>query len=327
MFRLGDYVEVFAGEQKGRSGYMQGVHDPVLIDILQGAASKGVGQIEVHRNSVAIITPPQIAHTMVESPEEISWQMWMGKVPWMGLHVFVLPAIENSKKCPVDYMAARFHANTDQANDHKGKIGTVLDVNIDQTLYSGLRVYVCLEQNYSSSHAFPEVWLDYNEVVEETPVMPPHKRPSKDSGTGNTWDITVPEPPDPRTFHWSRDPQLAQHQLQVNIEGKSQPQKALLELSGTRCNIKIMFRTTLTNVLNLAGVTPVEPTGSKPVLWTVQQITLGQDKHDLLVGEAFDIPNCNLCQAADTQKMLDVNFQWAQSIREEPIKLKKKRKV
>ncbi|KAK0220526.1 hypothetical protein IW262DRAFT_1297582 [Armillaria fumosa] len=286
----GDYVEVFAGEQKGRSGYVQGVHNPVLIDVLQGAASKGVGQIGVHRNSVAIIAPLQIAHTVVKSPEEISWRMWMCKVPWVGLHVFMLPAIENSKKHPVNYMAARFHANTDQANNHKGKIGTVLDVNIDQTLYSGLRVYVCLEQNYNSSHAFSEI-----SPPPPRPVTPLHERPSEDSGTGNTWDITVPEPPDPRTFHWSRDPWLAQHQLQVNIERKSQPQKALLELSGTRCNIKIMFRTTLTNVLNLAGVTPVEPTvcdfhhwviikgphiskyihgihyvqGSKPILWIV----------------------------------------------------------
>ncbi|KAK0223275.1 hypothetical protein IW262DRAFT_1295097 [Armillaria fumosa] len=183
--------------------------------------------------------------------------------------------------------------------------------------------------------------------------MPPHERPSEDRGTGNAWDSTVPEPPDPSTIHWSRDPRLAQHQLRVNIPGKSQPQKVLLELSGTRCNIKIIFRTTLTEVLNVAGVTPVEPTvcdfhcwviikghhvgkyvwgirymqGTKPILWTVRQITLVQDEHDLLVGEAFDIPNCDLCQAADTQKTLDTNFQWAQSIREEPIKPKKQRKV
>ncbi|KAK0223276.1 hypothetical protein IW262DRAFT_1458278 [Armillaria fumosa] len=168
MFHLGDYVEVFAGEHKGRSGFVQGIHDPVLVDILQGTASKGVGQIEVHCNSVAVVTPPQNTHTLVNSPEEISRRMQTGKVPWIGLHVLVLPAVERPKKRPLDLMAATLHASTDHANKHKGKIGTVLDVNIDQTLDSGLRVYVRLEQNYSSSHAFPEIWLDYNEVVEET---------------------------------------------------------------------------------------------------------------------------------------------------------------
>ncbi|KAK0207416.1 hypothetical protein IW262DRAFT_1302761 [Armillaria fumosa] len=271
---LGDYVEVFTGEHKSWSGYMQGVHNPVLIDVLQGAASKGVG------------------------------------VPWVGLHALVLPAIKKSKKHPLNSMATMLHMHIDQANDHKGKIRTVLDVNIDQTLDSGLR-------------------LDYGEVVEEMPTMPLHEGPSKDHGTGNTWDVTVPEPPDPRTLHWSMDTWLAQHQLRVNIEGKSQPQKVLLELSGAQCNMKIMFQATLTNVLHLADITPVKPTGphvgkyvcgihyvqgTKPILWTVHQIMLVQDEHDSLVGEAFNIPNCDLCQVADSQETLDVNFhntfQW-----------------
>ncbi|KAK0215559.1 hypothetical protein IW262DRAFT_1465253 [Armillaria fumosa] len=382
MFHLGDYVEVFAGEHKGRSGFMQGIHDPVLVDILQGAASKGVGQIEVHHNSVAAVTPLQNTHTLVDSPEEISWRMRTGKVPWMGLHVLVLPAVERPKKRPLDLMAATLHASTDHANKHKGKIGTVLDVNIDQTLDSGLRVTglplhfyqpLCHDQeSFLPSLQYRRAWKEELNVLHgqafaatigqrlqrispppPRPAMPLHERPSEDHGTGNVWDSTAPEPPDPSTIHWSRDPRLAQHQLRVNIPGKSQPQKVLLELSGARCNIKIIFRTTLTEVLNVAGVTPVEPTvhdfhrwviikghhvgkyvqgirymqGTKPILWTVHQITLVQDEHDLLVGEAFDIPNCDLCQAADTQKTLDTNFQWAQSIREEPIKPKKQRKA
>ncbi|KAK0215113.1 hypothetical protein IW262DRAFT_1300340 [Armillaria fumosa] len=324
---LGDYVEVSAGEYKGRTGYVQGTHNPVLMDILEGATSTGVG------------------------------------IPWLGLQVLVLPAIDHSKKCPLNLMAVTLHVNTGQANDHKGKIGTVLDVNIDQTLDSGLRVYVRLEQNYSSSHAFPEIWLDYNEVVEEMMGLPLcFYQPLRHDQEAflpslqyrrNVWDTTAPEPPDPSTIHWSRDPWLAQHQLWVNIPGKSQSQKVLLELSGTRCNMKIMFRTTLTEVLNLAGVTPLEPTvhdfhrwviikgphvgqyvrgicyvqGTKPILWTVHEITLVQDKHDSLVGKAFNILSGDLYQVADTQHTLDINYQWAQSICEEPIKPKKQRKA
>ncbi|KAK0207493.1 hypothetical protein IW262DRAFT_1302703 [Armillaria fumosa] len=315
IFHLGDYVEVFAGEHKGRSGYVQGLHDPVLIDVLEGAASKGVGQIEVHCNSVVIVTQPQIGNTLAGSPEGISQRMWTGKVPWLGLHVIVLPA-KNSKKQPLDSMATTLHVHVDQVNDHKGKIGTILDVNIDQTLDSGLRVYI---------------WLDYDEVIEETtglplrfyqplghnqqaflpslpyrrarkeehnvlqgqafaaiigqrlqwespppprPTTPPHEGSSTDHGTGNAWDVAALELPDPRTLHWSRDPQLAQ-----------------------------------------PGVTPLEPTVHDFHCWViikghhvVQQITLGQDEHDSLVGKAFEVANCDLCEAADSQKTLDINF-------------------
>ncbi|KAK0229522.1 hypothetical protein EDD85DRAFT_794007 [Armillaria nabsnona] len=45
--------------------------------------------------------------------------------------------------------------------------------------------------------------------------------------------------------------------------------------------------------------------GSKPVLWTVQEITLAEHEHDSLI---------DLCQVADSQQTLDINNQWAQIV-------------
>ncbi len=115
--------------------------------------------------------------------------------------------------------------------------------------------------------------------------------------------------------------------------------------------MKLIFRTTVTDIHNVMGVMPLEPTmrdfhcwmviygphigkhvhgiryvqGSKPVLWTVQEITLAEHEHDSLTGKAFNVHNTDLCQVADSQKTLDINNQWAQSICKAPTKLKKRK--
>ncbi len=113
-----------------------------------------------------------------------------------------------------------------------------------------------------------------------------------------------------------------------------------------------MFRMTLTDVGSLTSVNPVElmvqdfhrwvvihgahigkyirgicyVQGSKPILWTVWEITLAKHEHNSLIGEAFNVHNTDLCQVADSQETLDINNQWAQGIREAPTKLKKGKK-
>ncbi len=139
--------------------------------------------------------------------------------------------------------------------------------------------------------------------------------------------------------------------MQVNVPDKSQPQKVRLDLSGDGCTMKLIFRTTVTDVHNVMGVMPLKPTvcnfhhwmviygphigkyvhsihyvqGSKPVLWTVREITLAENEHDSLEGEEFNVHNTDLCQVVDSQQTLDIDNQWAQSICKAPMKLKKRK--
>ncbi|SJL10755.1 uncharacterized protein ARMOST_14149 [Armillaria ostoyae] len=393
-FGLGDYVEVVGGDLRGRHGFVLDVSDDIYIDVMEGHYSQGVRDLQVHRNLAKVISPPTTSNSFALSPEEMAKRMHTGRVPWQGLHILILPSTTLSKKRHFDQLEKSSHLGH-EADVHKGKIGKVLDVGINQATASGLSVYVRLEQSYSAVHAYRDIWVDYDEVVEETTGLPlrlyqpldqsqaaflpsqeyrcarkeqenilactpPHEGSSEDLGTGNAWDITASEPPalsESSSYklvlsHWSEHPALAQQELRVNIPGKSQPQKIRLDLSGTRCIMKIKFRTTLVDVGNWKSVTPVEPTvrdyhrwvvirgdhvgmyahgvryvqGSKPILWMVQEIKCVDNEHDLLIGEVFDILNTDLCQVADSQQTLDINAQWACSIQEEPTKVKNKNK-
>ncbi len=116
--------------------------------------------------------------------------------------------------------------------------------------------------------------------------------------------------------------------------------------------MKLVFRTMVTDIDNVMGVTPLEPTvrdfhcwmviygphigkyvrgihyvqGSKPVLWTVREIALAEHEHNSLIGKAFNVRNTELCQVADSQQTFDINNQWAQSVCKAPIKLKRAKK-
>ncbi len=87
-------------------------------------------------------------------------------MPWHGLRILVLPSTAQSKKQCLDQLEKTSHLGR-EADVHKGKIGTVLDVGINQLTASGLSVCVCLEQNYCAVHGYQEIWVDYDEVVEE----------------------------------------------------------------------------------------------------------------------------------------------------------------
>ncbi|SJL15312.1 uncharacterized protein ARMOST_18805 [Armillaria ostoyae] len=415
-FGLGDYVEVVGGDLRGRHGFVLDVSNDIYIDVMEGHYSQGVRDLRVHHNLAKVISPPTTSNSFALSPEEIAKRMHTGRVPWQGLHILILPSTTLSKKRRFDQLEKSSHLGH-EADVHKGKIGKVLDVGINQATASGLSVYVHLEQSYSAVHAYRDIWVDYDKVVEETMGLPLrlyqpldqsqaaflpsqeyrcarkeqenisrgqrlasevtlrlrrtsppppractplHEGSSEDLGTGNAWDVTAPEPPAPSESssyklvlsHWSEHPAFAQRELRVNIPGKSQPQKIQLDLSGTGCIMKIKFRTTLVDVGNWKSMTPVEPTvrdyhrwvvirgdhvgmyargvryvqGSKPILWTVQEIKCVDNEHDLLIGEVFDILNTDLCQVADSQQTLDINAQWAHSIREEPTKVKNKNK-
>ncbi len=97
--------------------------------------------------------------------------MHIGRVPWQGLHVLVLPATAEARKQRFDLLdqtsSLRTDLNSGAADVHKGKVRTVLDVGINQPTASGLTVCVHLEQSYSVVHAYRDIWLDYDEVVEE----------------------------------------------------------------------------------------------------------------------------------------------------------------
>ncbi|KAK0457940.1 uncharacterized protein EV420DRAFT_1764465 [Desarmillaria tabescens] len=412
IFQLGDYVEVVGGEFCGRHGFVQDVGDAIFIDVMEGQYSKSVREMLIHRNSATIISLPTTSNNFAVSPEEIARRMYTGRVPWQGLRILVLSATAESRKRHFNLLDTTSRPGTGgqshSADIHKGKVGKVLDVGVNQTTASRLRVCIRLEQSYSAVHNYRDIWVDYNEVVEETTGLPlrfyqllhqsqlaflpsreyrrmrkeheniargqllaaqvalrlqrtspspprsttpPHEGTSEDLGTGNAWDVTAPDPPDPAMYHWSRHPALNQRELQVNIQGKSQPQKVRLEPSGAKSIMKVIFRTTLTEVRDLTRVTPLQPTvcdfhrwvviqgphigkyvrgicyvqGSNPILWTVREITCAEHGHDLLVGEPFNVHNTDLCQAADSQATLDINNQWAQSIREAPMKLKKRK--
>ncbi|KAK0197658.1 hypothetical protein F5146DRAFT_1130531 [Armillaria mellea] len=166
-YELGNYVEVVGGEMRGRHGFVQGVNDENFIDIMEGHSSKGQRDLLVHRNLARIIPPPTVSNTFVLPPEEMAKKMHTGPVPWHRIQILVLPAAAQSKKRRFDHLNKPSHLGR-EADVHKGKVGTVLDVGINQATASGLSVCVRLEQTYSAVHAYQAVWVDYDEVVEET---------------------------------------------------------------------------------------------------------------------------------------------------------------
>ncbi|KAK0437468.1 hypothetical protein EV421DRAFT_1738939 [Armillaria borealis] len=168
-YQLGDYVEVVGGEMQGRHGFVQGVDDENFINIMEGHYSQGVREMTVHRNLSRIISPPTRSSSFGLSPEEMAKRMHTGRVPWQGLCVLVLPSTGQSKKQCFDQLE-KLSSLSHEADVHKGKIRTVLDVGINQVMASGLRICVHLEQNYSAVHTYRDIWVDYDKVVEETYV-------------------------------------------------------------------------------------------------------------------------------------------------------------
>lgn len=104
--------------------------------------------------------------------------MHTGRVPWQGLHVLILPSTVQSKKQHFDQLE-KLSSLGHEADVHKGKIRTVLDVGINQAMVSRLRICVCLEQNYSAVHTYRDIWVDYNKVIEETYVHRFHHHQDK----------------------------------------------------------------------------------------------------------------------------------------------------
>ncbi len=93
--------------------------------------------------------------------------MHTGTVPWHGLRILVLPSTAQLKKRRLQDQLEKTSHLSREADVHKGKIGTVLDVGINQATASGLSVCVRLEQTYCAVHGYQDIWVDYDEVVEE----------------------------------------------------------------------------------------------------------------------------------------------------------------
>ncbi len=132
----------------------------------------------VHHNLSRIISPPTRPSSFGLSPEEMAKRMHTGRVPWQGLCVLVLPSTVQSKKRWFDQLEKPSSLSR-EADVHKGKIGTVLDVGINQAMVSRLRICVRLEQNYSAVHTYRDIWVDYDEVIEETYVHRFHHHQDK----------------------------------------------------------------------------------------------------------------------------------------------------
>ncbi|KAK0463434.1 hypothetical protein IW261DRAFT_1575630 [Armillaria novae-zelandiae] len=256
-FRVNNCVKFLSEDNRGSLGCVQCIDDVVAIDVL--ILPENTKEINVWRNAVALTNPPKAFAAL--APEK----MYTGKTPWQGINVIVLPS-NNSR--------------VTTAHLYKGQVGTVLDVLLKQPGLSSLRVCVRLLQTYRAASGFTDVWLDYDEVVEETTglplrgneqknvergqvlahelaeqlqrklpppprsVTPPYAGPSEDSGTGSAWD---PSAPDPVRSHWYQHPVLAQRDLRVNMLGKTQPQKHI-------------FRTVSEEILTPSTtIKPVEP--------------------------------------------------------------------
>ncbi len=110
--------------------------------------------MQVYHNSARLISPPTMSDTFTISPYEIAQQMHTSRMPCQGLHILVLPATTKSRKQCFDLLSqiSSLHTDlkSDAANAHKGKIGKVLDIGINQMTASGLIVCVCLKQGYSA---------------------------------------------------------------------------------------------------------------------------------------------------------------------------------
>ncbi|KAK0501114.1 hypothetical protein EDD18DRAFT_1102066 [Armillaria luteobubalina] len=158
IFQSGDYVKVVGGDFRGRHGLVKNICHEYFINIIEGE-----GSIGVQNNSSA-----DNFSESVTSPQEIAQQMYMGGIPWQGLHVLVMPATKELRK--------HGHINTKMglhiSDVHKEKVGTVLDILVNQQTASGLRVCICLEQSVNAVYAYPNIWVDYDEVVEEITGLP-----------------------------------------------------------------------------------------------------------------------------------------------------------
>ncbi|KAK0492693.1 hypothetical protein EDD18DRAFT_1108698 [Armillaria luteobubalina] len=315
-FNLGDYVEVVGGEYAGCLGYVQDIVDTVGIEVLE---------ITVHRNCAKVFTISRPEHTPIETNEDLSPLMCTDTVPWKGIHILILRTDSEMRDSYLDdtnRTTSDRHGPYVQADSYKGKVSTVVDMSINQAGISGLKVCVRLDQNYSVTHAWPEIWLDYHQVVEEKSTTPPFSGPSEDYGTGNAWDVTAPNVPP----HWSEHLALAERELRVNIPKKSQPQKIKLGVS-SEPTVRDYHRWVVIMGAHIGkcvhGIRYVQ--GSKPIQWTVREIIMAEDDHDSFVGEAFDVRNSELCQMTDSQRTLDLNHQWAQTVCDEPVRIKKRK--
>ena len=173
--------------------------------------------MRVHRNLVKVISPPTTSNSFTLSPEEMAKQMHTGRVPWQGLHILILPSTTLSKKRCFDQLEKLSHLGH-EANEHKGKIGKVLDIGINQATASGLSVCVRLEQSYSAVHAYRDIWVDYDEVVEETyDILFQY---IKDNLT-NLASISGRDYPYDCTSHWTKVRQLSYPHRSIAVHARS----------------------------------------------------------------------------------------------------------
>ncbi|KAK0224197.1 hypothetical protein IW262DRAFT_1459249 [Armillaria fumosa] len=112
-------------------------------------------KINVWRNSVTSTNPPKAFAAL--APDKITDRMYTGETPWRGVNVIVLPSNDRS---------------VTTAHTYKGQVGTVLDILLKQLGPSGIRVCVHLSRTYRAAGGFADIWLDYDEVVEESTGLP-----------------------------------------------------------------------------------------------------------------------------------------------------------
>ncbi|KAK0494662.1 hypothetical protein EDD18DRAFT_1355404 [Armillaria luteobubalina] len=373
-FRVGEFVKILSGDNQGKLGCVQCIDDAVALDIL--VWPDNTREINVWRNSVASTNSPKAFAAL--APDKITDRMYTGETPWQDVNVIVLPSNDRS---------------VTTAHAYKGQVGTVLDVLLKQLRPSGIRVCVRLSRTYRAAGGFAKVWLDYDEVVEESTglplwyclplrgdqiafmpsreyrrmgneqknveqkspppprsVTPPYAGSNEDSGTGNAWDPSAPEP---ITRHWCQHPALAQRVLHVNMLGKTQPQNVRMEFTGSGCKIMHLFRTVAEEVLTpWRIIKPVEPNvrdfhrwviiqgpglgklvrgiryveGSKPTKWWVREVSKRSGEVDEFVGEPLEVVSSDMCVAADGDEDYRKNLSWAQSQRESPVRAPKRRR-
>ncbi|KAK0471482.1 hypothetical protein IW261DRAFT_1511682 [Armillaria novae-zelandiae] len=152
-FQVGDFVKILAGEYRGQIGCVQYTDDPLVLDVLLWPAH--TMEVDVWRNSVSSTRTPELFTAL--PPDKVSDTMYTGKTPWQGANVIVLPSND---------------LNVTTAHNYKGQVGTVLDVLLKQLGPSGIRVCIRLLQTYRAAGGFADVWLDYDEVVEENTGLP-----------------------------------------------------------------------------------------------------------------------------------------------------------
>ncbi|KAK0467550.1 hypothetical protein IW261DRAFT_1426489 [Armillaria novae-zelandiae] len=315
-FRVNECVKFLSEDNWGSLGCIQCIDDMVAIDVF--ILPENTKEINVWHNAVALANPPKAFAAL--APEKIMEKMYTGKTPWQGINVIILPSN--------DPWVTTAHL-------YKGQVGTVLDVLLKQLGLSSLRVCVCLLQTYRAASGFTDVWLDYDEVIEEITGLPlwyclpllGHQlafmpsRQYEHSGNkqknvehGQAWAVPgIPLHQIPSVATGTSIPHLHSSN---GTHWVDLPNEAHL-LNGLRGDFDTInnHQTCRTKCPGLGkavhGTHYVE--GSKPTKWWVREVSIQSGKVDKFVGEAWEVVSSDMCVTVDSNDDYQMNLSWAQS--------------